>query len=213
MRARAGTVALAVAIASLVIAAAALAAVGELTPAGCIDDNDTGADGCAGSADGLDGARSVAVSPDGKSVYAASNNDDAIARFDREPLDSDGDGVPDFSDGCPAEPGPASNGGCPLPADGGGGASDTAPPDTQITAGPKAKEKKGKASFSFTSTEPGSTFECKLDDGAFEACTSPHAVKVKKGKHTFSVRAKDPAGNVDASPASDDWKVKKKKKK
>ena len=89
---------------------------GAIAPAGCIDDNDTGADACADAADGLDGARSVTVSPDGKSVYVASFFDDAIVRLD---LDADGDGVPDVSDGCPAVPGPASNGGCPGPAAGG----------------------------------------------------------------------------------------------
>jgi hypothetical protein len=35
---------------------------------------------------------------------------------------------------------------------------------------------------------------------------------VRKGKHHFEVQAVDGAGNV-GSPASDDWKVKKKKKK
>jgi hypothetical protein len=35
---------------------------------------------------------------------------------------------------------------------------------------------------------------------------------VKKGKHTFEVRAVDAAGNVDPTPASDTWKRKKKKK-
>ena len=57
---------------------------GALTPAGCIQDNDSGADTCADSADGLDGALWVAVSPDGESVYAASSNDDAVTRFDRD---------------------------------------------------------------------------------------------------------------------------------
>jgi fibronectin-binding autotransporter adhesin len=57
---------------------------GALTPAGCVDDNDTGADTCARSTDGLDGANSVAVSADGRSVYAASWFDDAIVRFRRE---------------------------------------------------------------------------------------------------------------------------------
>jgi hypothetical protein len=33
------------------------------------------------------------------------------------PADADGDGVSDANDGCPSEPGPASNGGCPLPSD------------------------------------------------------------------------------------------------
>lgn len=30
------------------------------------------------------------------------------------PADSDGDGVPDSSDACPSQPGPASNNGCPA---------------------------------------------------------------------------------------------------
>jgi hypothetical protein len=90
---------------------------------------------------------------------------------------------------------------------------DCVAPETQITKGPKAKTRKKKATFEFTSSEPGSTFECSLDGGPFAACTSPDTVKVKKGKHSFAVRAKDPAGNVDGSPATDDWKVKKKKRK
>jgi DNA-binding beta-propeller fold protein YncE len=69
--------------ASLVCAAVALAASGDLTPEGCVDDNDNGTDVCAQSVDGLSGAQSVAVSPDGKSVYIASNEDAAIARFER----------------------------------------------------------------------------------------------------------------------------------
>ena len=37
--------------------------------------------------------------------------------------------------------------------------------------------------------------------------------KLKKGKHTFLVRATDAAGNTDATPAEDAFTVKKKKKK
>ena len=47
----------------------------------------------------------------------------------------------------------------------------------------------------------------------FEPCTSPEDVKVKKGKHTFEVRATDAAGNTDPTPATQSWTVKKKKKK
>jgi hypothetical protein len=87
---------------------------------------------------------------------------------------------------------------------------------TQITHAPKKKVKtrkrKVRAVFAFTSTRPNSTFECKLDNGAFEPCTSPEKFKVKKGKHTFAVRATDAVGNVDASPATFDWKVKRKRK-
>jgi len=91
--------------------------------------------------------------------------------------------------------------------------ADTTPPDTTITGHPKDKTKKKTASFEFTSSEPGSTFECKLDDGSFEPCSSPKEYKVKKGKHTFAVRAKDGAGNLDPTPATDSWKVKKRRKK
>lgn len=89
---------------------------------------------------------------------------------------------------------------------------DTTPPETSITKGPKAKTKKKSATFEFSSTEPGSTFECQLDGKAFTPCTSPETVKVKKGKHTFEVRATDAAGNADPTSASDSWKVKKKKR-
>jgi hypothetical protein len=89
---------------------------------------------------------------------------------------------------------------------------DLTPPQTTITRGPKDKTKKKTATFEFSSSESGATFECSLDGGVFAPCTSPYTLKVKKGKHSFQVRAKDVTGNVDASPATDDWKVKKKKK-
>jgi hypothetical protein len=91
---------------------------------------------------------------------------------------------------------------------------ETVLPDTQITKGPKDKTRKKTAIFEFTGTDTRavSGFQCKLDAGAFASCTSPHTVKVKKGKHTFQVQAIDQAGNVDASPATDTWKRKKKKK-
>ena len=92
--------------------------------------------------------------------------------------------------------------------------ADCAPPDTTITEGPKAKTRRKRATFEFSGTDARAVagFECSLDGGPFAACTSAHTVKVKKGKHTFSVRATDAAGNADASPATDDWKVKKKRR-
>ncbi len=59
-------------------------ATGALAPAGCVSDDGGGDPGCDHSAVGLDGVDSVAVSPDGTSVYAASLDDDAIVRFDRD---------------------------------------------------------------------------------------------------------------------------------
>jgi hypothetical protein len=86
------------------------------------------------------------------------------------------------------------------------------PPETTIVKGPKKKTTKRKTTFEFISSEAGSTFECKLDKGEFAPCSSPHKVKVKKGKHTFQVRAIDAEGAVDPTPAARVWKVKKKRK-
>ena len=67
--------------------------------------------------------------------------------------------------------------------------------------------------FAFTSYGAGSTFTCKLDDKPSAPCTSPFSAKVKRGEHTFSVTATDVAGNVDPTPATVEFKVKKQKKK
>ena len=83
-------------------------------------------------------------------------------------------------------------------------------PDTSITKGPKKKTKKKKAKFEFSSTTPGATFECSVDGKPFKACSSPFKVRVKKGKHSFEVRAVV-GGASDPSPAKQNWKVKKPK--
>jgi hypothetical protein len=84
---------------------------------------------------------------------------------------------------------------------------DTTPPDTTITDGPGNPTPAFQALFAFTSTEGGSTFECSLDGAAFAPCTSPASVNVGPGNHSFQVRAVDPAGNVDPTPASYAWQV------
>jgi Big-like domain-containing protein/parallel beta helix pectate lyase-like protein len=86
--------------------------------------------------------------------------------------------------------------------------TDTTPPSTTISSGPSGSTTATSATFAFASSESGSTFECKLDAGAFAACTSPKGYTgLAVGAHTFSVRAKDAAGNVDASPATAAWTV------
>lgn len=89
--------------------------------------------------------------------------------------------------------------------------------DTTIVTGPrnkiKTKKKKVAVIFGFSSNVPAATFECKLDAGPFGPCASPDRERVKKGKHTFAVRAVSPGGVPDSSPATDAWKVKRKRKK
>lgn len=67
---------------------------GVLKQKGCVADQDTGPAGCAQTAKGLDAANSLALSPDGRFLYAGSRIDNAIVRFARNPktgaLDPDG---------------------------------------------------------------------------------------------------------------------------
>ena len=85
---------------------------------------------------------------------------------------------------------------------------DTSSPETAITSAPADPTTATAASFSFTSTESGSTFECRLDAGAWTSCTAPTAFAgLAEGPHTFAVRAIDPAGNSDPAPATFSWAV------
>ena len=81
-------------------------------------------------------------------------------------------------------------------------------PNTSITDGPKDHVKSRSASFAFESTEENSTFECKLDGGSFENCSSPETYSnLSEGRHVFRVRATDIAGNIDSSAARRIWTV------
>ena len=85
---------------------------------------------------------------------------------------------------------------------------DTTPPDTTITSGPLGIVKSRDATFTFSSTESDSTFECSLDGAAFSACSSPKQYTgLADGTHTFEVKATDAAGNADSTSASRSWKV------
>jgi hypothetical protein len=88
---------------------------------------------------------------------------------------------------------------------------DATTPDTTIISGPSGTVSSKSATFSFSSSEAGSTFECSLDGATFQSCASPKDyTALSNGSHTFRVRAKDAAGNVDATPASSTWKVRAK---
>ncbi|HVM17141.1 MAG TPA: Ig-like domain-containing protein [Gaiellaceae bacterium] len=85
---------------------------------------------------------------------------------------------------------------------------DTTPPETTIDSGPASTTSETTATFQFRSSEPGSTFQCRLDASTWAACTSPRQYSgLAAGAHRFEVRAIDPAGNVDATPAVWEWTV------
>ena len=73
--------------------------------------------------------------------------------------------------------------------------ADIQAPETKIT-------KRRGMKISFTSSEPNSTFSCKLDKRKARPCTSPYTLKKpREGRHTFTVVATDAAGNKDGTPA------------
>jgi hypothetical protein len=85
---------------------------------------------------------------------------------------------------------------------------DSTPPETTISSGPSGAVSSSSASFTFSSGEVGSTFECSMDGDALSACTSPQQYPgLAEGPHTFRVRAIDAVGNIDATPASRAWTV------
>jgi hypothetical protein len=74
-------------------------------------------------------------------------------------------------------------------------------PQTKIVKA-KVKRQPGLARFRFTSSEPGSTFSCKLDDHHFRGCASPVTYRdLKDGRHTFKVRATCALGAADPTSA------------
>jgi Periplasmic copper-binding protein (NosD) len=72
-------------------------------------------------------------------------------------------------------------------------------PQTKIMS---VKTRKRTARFVFGSDQAGSRFLCKLDDKPFDLCKAPKRyARLKTGRHVFWVRAVDPLGRVDLSPA------------
>jgi len=88
------------------------------------------------------------------------------------------------------------------------GAPDFEPPETTIDSRPTGETTSTSATFGFSSSESGSTFECSLDGAGFAACTSPRQYTgLGVGSHEIRVRATDASGNTDDSPASREWTV------
>jgi uncharacterized repeat protein (TIGR01451 family) len=81
-------------------------------------------------------------------------------------------------------------------------------PETTITSGPSGTVTSRNATVAFTSDDETATFECRLDSGAFEPCTSPKTYSsLGIGQHAVTVRAVNQYGMTDATPARSDWTV------
>ena len=210
------------------------AANGLLTPAGCIDDHDAGQGpddcGMGNTVPALDGAHSLTISPDGRSVYVTSFADQAVAGFDRNMAS----GLLVFL-GCidDNDTGPDT---CTQTTNGLNGASwvavspdgtavytagfqddalawfertDLEAPQTTIVAGPPEGSSIPDAtpSFAFASTEIGD-FSCRIDGQAFVPCAASFtAPELMAGQHTLEVFATDNSGNADPTPASRSFTV------
>lgn len=85
---------------------------------------------------------------------------------------------------------------------------DATPPQTVLTQKPEVFSNTVSPRFGFASSDPNSTFECKLDGADYRSCTSPKQYfLLAEGEHTFAVRATDAAGNTDQTPAEHTWIV------
>jgi hypothetical protein len=85
---------------------------------------------------------------------------------------------------------------------------DTLPPDTTLSSGPANPTADSSAQFVFSSPDQSASFSCSLDNAAWSSCTSPKTYSgLVSGNHSFSVRAGDPSGNFDQSPATWNWGI------
>ena len=81
-------------------------------------------------------------------------------------------------------------------------------PNTTFTKVPRRSTSSPRAKLKFISSTPGSTFKCKVDKKPWKSCSSPLKLKnLKRGTHVVGVRATDPSGLVESSPAVARWSV------
>jgi subtilisin family serine protease len=90
---------------------------------------------------------------------------------------------------------------------------DTTPPRTTFARRPprllRVTGARATVVFRFRSSEPGSTFLCKLDRRRQSRCGARLALRLGLGAHILRVRASDAAGNVDPSPAVVRFRIKR----
>jgi hypothetical protein len=86
-------------------------------------------------------------------------------------------------------------------------------PQTGLRRKPPKKTRDRTPTFRFSSSETGSSFECKLDRKPFLVCAASYTTpRLSLGRHTLRVRARDRSGNVDPSPALYAFKVLRKRR-
>jgi hypothetical protein len=87
--------------------------------------------------------------------------------------------------------------------------ADMTPPQTTIDSKPADPSSSSTASFTYSSNEPGSSFQCMLDVGGFASCPQSGVTYtgLGDGPHSFQVRAIDPSNNVDETPAAYSFSV------
>jgi hypothetical protein len=82
-----------------------------------------------------------------------------------------------------------------------------APPET-VLDGPRGSTRDSELHYGVSADRAGSTFECKVDDGAWATCEAAfNPPAFAPGAHTILARATDAVGNVDQTPASADVTV------
>jgi hypothetical protein len=83
---------------------------------------------------------------------------------------------------------------------------DTTAPVVTLVSHPGNPTNLHAAAFTFTVDDTTATFECRVDEGGFAACTSPFSTTLPDGDHAFAVRAIDPIGNGSTVVAFD-WTI------
>jgi hypothetical protein len=77
--------------------------------------------------------------------------------------------------------------------------TDTKPPTAYFASGPAANSVTNDPTptFTFASTDPGSTFQCRIDVAPFKTCTTNYTPShLSDGRHKISIEAIDATGNV-----------------
>jgi glucose/arabinose dehydrogenase len=96
---------------------------------------------------------------------------------------------------------------CPLPPPP-GGVADSVAPQTSLKLKPRNR-RHSRMRARISTSEPGSTFECRLDHRRWKPCGAKKTLRhLRTGRHRFRARATDAAGNTDPEPAKRRFKVK-----